>query len=137
MILTNYQIALIAGGFTIIGGLLGAWINHRLAQSRDKELRKKDRFDAAALKFRGIIAKELSEFKSRGGIFYDDRVAHLSTIHAACIEFLPTLSQSNQERFANLWQEYNKYEKLRTITLLEMPDEKTEYYLTQFLSFTE
>jgi len=43
MILTNYQIALIAGGFTIIGGLLGAWINHRLAQSRDKEIRKKDR----------------------------------------------------------------------------------------------
>ena len=89
------------------------------------------------MKFRGIIAKELSEFKNRGGIFYDDRVAHLSTIQASCIEFLPTLSQSHQERFANLWQEYNKYEMLRAITLLEMPDEKTEYYLTQFLSFTE
>jgi len=87
--------------------------------------------------FEASLLKELSEFKSRGGIFYDDRVAHLSTIHAACIEFLPNLNQSNQERFANLWQEYNKYEKLRAISLLEMPDEKTEYYLTQLLSFTE
>jgi len=134
--LTAYQLAIIAGGFTLLGTLIGAWINHRFALYRDNQNRNRASFDFAALKFRSIIAKELSEFKNRGGIFYADRISHLSTIHAACIEFFPALSKSKHKELADLWQKYNKYEQLRAISMLEKSDDKTEDYLNQFISFT-
>lgn len=33
---SNYELALIAGGFTLVGGLIGSFITHRLSMSRDK-----------------------------------------------------------------------------------------------------
>lgn len=42
--LTAYELALVAGGFTIIGALLGNWISHRFSDYRD---RRKERNEAA------------------------------------------------------------------------------------------
>lgn len=42
--LTAYELALIAGGFTIIGALLGNWVSHHFSDYRD---RRKERNDAA------------------------------------------------------------------------------------------
>lgn len=49
--LTAYELALIAGGFTIIGALLGNWISHYFSGNRDK----RKEFNEAA----GIINTKL------------------------------------------------------------------------------
>lgn len=48
MFLTPYQLALIAGGFAILGALLGNWISHRFSDYRD---RRKEFNDAAEILF--------------------------------------------------------------------------------------
>ena len=42
--LTGYELALIAGGFTVIGAMLGNWVSHRFSDYRD---RRKERNEAA------------------------------------------------------------------------------------------
>ena len=34
--LTVYDLALVAGGFTIVGALLGNWVSHRFSDYRDR-----------------------------------------------------------------------------------------------------
>jgi len=70
MFLTPYQLALIAGGFTIIGALLGNWISHRFSDYRDRRKERNeaaDRLDSVLRKEReGPMPKtsiDFSEFK--------------------------------------------------------------------------
>ncbi|SRR6266568_54519 len=54
MFVTPYQLALIAGGFTILGALLGNWLSHYFSGNRD---RRKEFNDAADI-LDAILRKE-------------------------------------------------------------------------------
>jgi hypothetical protein len=61
MFLTPYQLALVAGGFTILGALLNNWIGHLLVVGRDK----KNRLIAARLAFRDSFTPAIRIIEKR------------------------------------------------------------------------
>lgn len=50
--ISQYHLALIAGGFGISGGLIGAWLNHHFSGNRDK---RKEFNDVAAVIYKKLI----------------------------------------------------------------------------------
>ena len=119
MFLTPYQLALIAGGFTILGALLGNWISHRFSDYRD---RRKERNDAAA-KFRSAfteIRKTIRE--SQPGIrsrrqtdFFQLFTDSYHAQYDAMLHFKDYLNNKEQEAIEKAW-EINLQETLQIQT---------------------
>ena len=110
MNLTPYEIALIAGGFTIVGTLIGAIIGNRNAISLNKIVE----FNKAAATFRSAFTSELRELKTiikyDMEIVEDDITKMLGSsaikFENACIIFRPYLKKSKRICFNNAWKEY-------------------------------
>ena len=110
MNLSPYEIALIAGGFTIIGVLLGAWIGYR----NSLKLHSIVEFNKAAAQFRNVFL---------GAILYlrdDIRIKGTGTSNKineflrtlifkhmkALARFEPFLDTSQRKRMRHAWNEY-------------------------------
>lgn len=115
MTVTPYQLALIAGGFTLAGILIGALLTNYFANRRDKNNRLESTRNDARRKFRRIIAEEIAERDNS-----DPRKADLSrlaNIQAAVIEFKHHLSATQQEKIEETWKKYETLESNRAAQL--------------------
>jgi hypothetical protein len=110
--LSAYEIALIAGGFTIIGALLGAWIGYRNAL----KLHSIVEFNKAATEFRNAFLHELIFLRHNASTpegernyttlneFLQDGYIHR---HLRAFEiFKNYLSPSERVNIAKAWKEY-------------------------------
>jgi hypothetical protein len=128
--LSAYEIALIAGGFTIIGTLLGAWITYRNAL----EIQKVTEFNKAAALFRTTFTDELRELKrliEYDKVISEDKVLQMlnscrTKFDNACINFRPYIIQSQKVRFDNAWREYCHPQGGDP---KQMPDPYLEYFI--------
>jgi hypothetical protein len=110
MFLTPYQLALIAGGFTILGALLGNWISHRFSDYRD---RRKERNDAAA-KFRSAFTEIVKTIReSQPGIrarrqtdFFQLFTDSYHTQYDAMLHFKDYLNDKEQEAIEKAWENH-------------------------------
>lgn len=107
MTLTLYELALISGGFTFIGVLLGAWVTNHFAERRDRKNRIISARSTAAVKLISVIAREIADT----GI--DPEPSRLSNIETAIIEFKRYLTAEEQKQIEETWQkcktlEYNR-----------------------------
>ena len=91
--LTAYELALIAGGFTTIGAMLGNWISHRFSDHRD---RRKER-NKVAEPLAEILRKEIRRPTPGSKIDFEPfrRV-------------LKSISRLELRRFDNAVEEYGK-----------------------------
>ena len=115
MTLTNYQIALIAGGFTIVGGLLGALINHYFSKFRSKQ----ERFHGAASEFRAAFVDYIQAIRHSAptdefGMGYSGmREIHTNTVEQAHekakIRFESFLDKSDLPGFNAAWEKYRQW----------------------------
>lgn len=118
---TGYEIAWIAGGFTIIGAILGALATYRLSMNLTQrthdnaiDLMQRQEFNKAAAFFRTTFTDEYRELK---GIFYyaerfseDDVLKMLNSSRTkfenACTNFRVHIDKSKRVGFDNAWKEY-------------------------------
>ena len=117
-----YEIALIAGGFTIIGTLLGAWLGYRfsLSLANVNERRK------AAMKLRGAFKDELLALNPAKHATKIDLATFLenafSKHRAAVLDFAYFLEPKERRAFYSTWYEYHCHPDARnddTIPFLE------------------
>lgn len=129
MTLTLYQLALIAGGFTVLGVLLGAWLANYFAERRDDRNRIKSVRSAAALKLLSVIAKQFADIRR------DQGTSHLTIVHAALLEFLPYLNTVEKQTMNDIWERYKHTEEVRDNVGFFMPESKK--ILIEFMIFIE
>lgn len=109
MNLSAYEIALIAGGFTIIGTLLGAWITYRNAL----EIQKVAEFNKAAAEFRIAFIEEqrlldphsFADRASAGSVSSIIKNA-IDKHERAMIRFEPFVCKSKIEEYKKAWKDY-------------------------------
>lgn len=111
MNLTPYELALIAGGFTIVGALVGAWIAFRNAIS----VYKLDEFNKAAAVFRCAFYPDIIYLKHGSRI---EGVGHADNLSAFLLQgylhrhlkametFKDFLSPRNRKGIDKEWQKY-------------------------------
>jgi hypothetical protein len=106
--LTAFEIALIAGGFGIVGTLLGALVNHIL--SFDRSRRDAKRF--AGLKLRESFAPELARLQTQQNFLLPESSDLLERAfekhHMAVNEFRFFLAGDELDSFTKAWEEYYK-----------------------------
>jgi hypothetical protein len=94
-----YEIAMIGGGFTIVGTFAGAWIGYRLTE--------------AATKFRAAFRDELLALNPAltkdAPDACDLLTAAFDKHRAAVFDFKPFLGTAHAERLEKAWQEYYRY----------------------------
>lgn len=103
--ISQYHLALIAGGFGVTGGLIGAWLNHFFSGNRD---RRKEFNDAAI----GINKKLIEE----------QRNPHPLTVGPSEIEFdvfAQYISPTDRSNFYKAIEKYNKAKDAAKIVQLE------------------
>ena len=125
MNLSAYEIALIAGGFTIIGTLLGAWITYRNALA----IQKVAEFNKAAAEFRVAFIPEQRlldphSLADRAGWYAFNITQFAIDRHEiAMIRFEPFVCKSKNEEYKKAWKEYagdsRHFEQYRGDNVLE------------------
>lgn len=135
MILSPYQLTIIAGGFTLVGMLLGAWLTNHFAERRDKKNRIESSSAEAARKFRRVIAEEIAALSIKADL------SRIDNIQIAIIEFKPYLSAEQKQRINEIWTKYITLENNRfvqsEIYKLTIGPSFTSEVLNEFLKFTE
>ena len=109
MNLSAYEIALIAGGFTIIGALLGSWIGYRNALKINIIME----FNKAAAEFRAAFIEEQrlldpNSFADRASAGSASSILK-NAIHnheRAMIIFEPFVCKSQIEEYKQAWRDY-------------------------------
>ncbi len=119
--------------FGVVTALIGFLLGNHFALGRD---RRKE-FIAAAVKFRSIVAKEMSEFTNRDTTCSYPPLHHLEILYAGLLEFKPVLPPRKQKTITQLWQQYKKHEELRDRMSWPEETQQTTDYLNQFLSYAE
>jgi hypothetical protein len=125
-----YEIALIAGGFTIIGVLLGAWIGYRNALS----LQSIVEFNKAAANFRSAFIKEqrllaADSLADKTGLTASDIIkAAIDRHEIAMIGFKPFICKSEIINYENAWKDYagesKHFEQYTTTRQIDIPVKK-------------
>ncbi len=102
MELTALEIAYIAGGFSILGGLVGSITNHFLS----KDIYRRNDFNQAAKEFVAAFQDELAMFRLESTTTYDiikpARIKHA----AAYSTFRRYLKGQELENFISAWRIY-------------------------------
>jgi hypothetical protein len=109
MTLTAYDIALIGGGFTILGALIGALVTYFLAKDRAKQDRIADRHNQAVSEFKAAFNDALINL-----LFHENTVAFIIkqffTDHkVAYLSFREQLSDQKKKLFDQAWSQYENY----------------------------
>lgn len=106
---TAYEIAVIGGGFAIVGALIGTWSGYRLTLSLSQFTAKRD----AATKFRAAFRDELLALNPALTMNAPDTCDLLTTAfekhRVAIFDFKPFLSTADAERLEKAWQDYYRY----------------------------
>jgi hypothetical protein len=101
-----YEIALIAGGFTIVGTLLGAWLGYRLSLSLTNVTERR----RAAIKFREAFKEELLALNPAQYAMKVDLATFLENAfpkhRAAVFDFAYFLEPKERTAFYAAWYEY-------------------------------
>lgn len=102
--ITYYQGLLIAGGFTLIGGIIGAWLNHYFADRRNKTERYNTAYDKFSEAFTPALHR-LDDPKERA----DDIIREEFPRHKdAFFSFEHIVRDTKGEtRFKEKWKEYD------------------------------
>ena len=102
--ITYYQGLLIAGGFTLLGGLIGAWLNHFFADRRNKTERYNTAYDKFAEAFTPALHR-LDDPEERA----DDIIREEFPRHKdAFFSFEYIIRGTKIEiRFGEKWKEYD------------------------------
>jgi len=119
--LSAYEIVTIAGGFTIIGALIGAWATYRLsiklsqrAYDNAIDLMQRQEFNKAAAEFRNVFLPETTFLKHHaniGGLGSSNNLheilnsGYLRQLKALEI-FKSYLSSKERANIDKVWQEY-------------------------------
>jgi len=103
--ISQYHLALIAGGFGISGGLIGAWLNHHFSGNRD---RRKEFNDAAS-----VIHEKLIEERRNPSPFPTGPTETEFEI------FAQHLTATERNNFNKAIEKYNKTKEEAEITMLE------------------
>jgi len=111
--LTALEIAYIAGGFGILGTLLGSIINHFLS----KDISRRNNFNQAAKEFIAAFQKELTRLRLDSTTTYDIIKPALIKHGEAYSIFRRYLEGCARERFIHAW-------KIYYISTPPCPDEK-------------
>lgn len=107
--LTGYELALIAGGFTIIGALLDNLINHRLTDARNK----KERLTTQYIAFKDSFIPTIQIInktpkKEEDFIIFP---THFATQEAAMYAYRSNLEGDALSSFDEKWAEYQEHHK--------------------------
>lgn len=111
MNLSPYELSLIAGGFTIIGALIGGWIGRKNALS----VYKVSEFNKAAVVFSDAFLPEITFLRHNTNIGQLGNSSDLGEIlssayvsrHLKAVEVFKTyLSQKQSKAIDQAWQEY-------------------------------
>ena len=106
MNLSPYEIALIAGGFTIVGTLLGAWLGYRFSLSLTNVTQRR----RAAMKFREAFKDELLALNPAQYAMKVDLATFLENAfpkhRAAVFDFAYFLEPTERTAFYTAWREY-------------------------------
>ena len=125
MNLSAYEIALIAGGFTIIGTLLGAWITYRNAL----EIQKIEEFNKASAVFRATFVDEIFHIRRNVEPFFKrfgERREDIAIANEkAKIIFEVFLPNDKLSGFNAVWEQYKNPKEASKIK--ESPSDP-EYY---------
>lgn len=135
MNLSPYELALIAGGFTIIGSLVGALTTYFLG----KDISRRNDFNKAAKDFITAFQEELARLKLEQTFTYDIINPVLAKQMAAYYTFRGYLDKDGLEDITSAWQIYlvsappcpqdernDKYEEERT-ALIERIEKLLEF----------
>jgi len=104
MNLTAYEIALIAGGFGIVGTLLGTWITYRFSNT----LIHITEFNKAAAEFQCAFLEAMQKLRDEPKADFLN-ILNTSTLlehERAALRFKAFLSHKDQKRFENDWETY-------------------------------
>jgi hypothetical protein len=104
--LTYYHLALLAGGFTVIGALLGAWLNHYFSNWRNR----KERFLNAYDTFRQAFLPAIHDLEQNCAISAARIILseHSKQSYALKV-FYPYIDESHTLAVKTKWEEYQKY----------------------------
>lgn len=122
--ITYYHGLLIAGGFTILGGLIGAWLHHYFAGRRDKTNKRLDASTALYETFRTTIR----ELEKEGGL--DTQAIVMSSALGKQVteveRFRFHLSKRKRKAFIIAWDEYHKKGQTQEFTDNGQKDKRAE-----------
>jgi len=105
-----YEIAIIAGGFTIIGALLGAGIGYRNAL----KLHNIVEFNNAAAQFRNVFLGEILFLRDNiriEGVYPSNKINEvlggaIFNHMKALVQFEPFLNAAERKRLCGVWNDY-------------------------------
>ncbi len=152
MILSAYEIALIAGGFTIVGALITYFLSKLLIQQthqNDVRIIQLTEFNRAAAEFRAAFAPAIAKFKvlSDANLINDMLRDELIPQSVALEKFRPFISPDEQSAYQEAWEEYHQShqrEGVSSVYFLDyaLGDEKERFKLfndriNKILKFTE
>jgi hypothetical protein len=102
--LSPYDLAIIAGGFGIVGTLIGAFLTYRLAV----QLSSRQAFNKAASTFRSAFTKEIRLIEESTvetdfiEMFNNAYIRHYNAV----ISFMPYLSESKRAEIKKAWENH-------------------------------
>ncbi len=130
MTLTPYQLVLVAGGFTILGTLIGALLNHYFSTYRSS----RGRFNIAADNFRAAFDDVLvllgKNFRENSQTIMIDKIITSEVLDRqdkARIQFEPFLAKSSLKGFTDAWDAYKKFKENYNIN---KPDDLSIRYIS-------
>lgn len=102
--ITYYQGLLIAGGFTLLGGLIGAWLNHYFAERRNKTERYNTAYDEFSKAFTPALHRLDNPEERTDDIIREEFPRHKD----AFFSFEHIIRGTKSEiRFKEKWKEYD------------------------------
>lgn len=106
---TAYELALVAGGFTLAGALLGIWTDHLLADIRNK----KERLTAQYTTFKDSFIPTVQAINKNPRIPEDFRhfPTHFENQEKIMYAFRVNLRGRQLRSFDQKWEEYKEWQK--------------------------
>lgn len=111
MELSPYQLALLGGGFTLLGGFIGNWVTHHLTDFRNSKERHINNYEAfrnALLPSVQILIKESGTFTARD---FNNFMTYYPAQETAMLKVLSDMRRCRATIFRKKWTEYREWYK--------------------------
>lgn len=111
MNLSPYQIALLSGGFILLGAFIGNWISHYFTDYRNRKERYKNTYNAFLESFLPSIQILIKESGTFTPDDFRNFITYYSVQETAMLRILVELNKRSIIKFKGKWNEYRNWQK--------------------------